>query len=91
MGELQCAHTLHYCIRETTDGWLLTLRKEAQEGSESETVRLLTSAEAVKALQIYLYENAVSLEVWQDVLADILPPEKIRPVENHETATEKKS
>lgn len=84
LGELQQAHTLQYRLKRLPQGWMLTLTHTAREHVRQESVRVDVCSTLARELHRYLYENAVSLEIWRDVLADLVPPEKIRPVDEHE-------
>lgn len=73
LGEWQRACTLIYAAEAAPGGQRLTLTRQTAEGCESQTVLLpIAEREAERAL-CYLAENAVSMEHWRDVLADLLP------------------
>lgn len=71
LGRLQRAMTLRYSGQELLDGFEVRVCKE-QEGRQREERCLLqgVSSESGEMLLQFLYENAVPIEHWKDVLQE---------------------
>lgn len=71
LGRLQKAMTLHYSGQAVLDGFEVRVCKE-QEGRQREERCLLqgVSRESGEMLLQFLYENAVPIEHWKDVLRE---------------------
>lgn len=71
LGRLQKAMTLHYSGQALLDGFEVRVCKE-QDGQHREERCLLqgVSCESGEMLLQFLYENAVPIEHWKDVLLE---------------------
>lgn len=69
---LQAAHQLTYRIRPQNEGWRFELEKSTKTEREQEAFVLRCPKKAAYELIRFLYENAVPLESWQDILEDAI-------------------
>ena len=70
---LQSAHQLTYRIRPQNGGWYFELEQCTKTECQQEALLLRCPEQAAHHLVRFLYENAVPLESWQDVVADAIP------------------
>lgn len=84
LAGLQEASTLQYRLAAHREGWLLSLERRTAHATTRQAVRLRVEAALAQQLCTYLYENAVSIELWQDVLADLVPQDRIKPEDGNE-------
>ena len=73
IGSLQVQHTITYCLQEVKNFWILTVSQQKSNQCRTESVKLSLDREHALQLRDYLYENAVLIESWQDIIADVLP------------------
>lgn len=73
LGRFQQAHTLCYALRQEDDRRLtISLTQTQDTQKETERIALMDwRPEEAGLLLRYLYENAVPMENWQDVVADL--------------------
>lgn len=67
LGLLQKAHTVRYGCMDNGCHCDITV----QEGVQRESCRVYLCRQKAEMLVRFLYENAVSMENWQDVVADM--------------------
>ena len=68
LGKLQRAHTIRYCCHCVPQGSEISL----QEGHLTECHTLALDKERANLLVRFLYENAVPMETWRDVVEELL-------------------
>ena len=79
LGSMQAEHWIHYCLAWADGAWQMQLRQlYPNKGPQSEQVFLQCSGTMAYHVLRFLYENAVPLENWKDVLEDLLPAEMIQ-------------
>ncbi len=79
LGTLQVAHSIQYQLNQTEDGWEIQLAECTEEGDvRSQRMQLDCTGVMAYELLRFLYENAISLDSWQDVLEDTAPEAMVR-------------
>ena len=79
LESMQAAHQIHYCLIQAENGWKMQLRQlHTKTGLRAEQVLLHCSSRMAYDVLRFLYENAIPLENWKDVLEDLLPAEMIQ-------------
>lgn len=79
LGTLQVAHSVQYQLNQTEDGWEIQLAESTEEGAvRSQRMQLECTGVIAYELLRFLYENAISLDSWQDVLEDTVPEAMVR-------------
>jgi hypothetical protein len=73
LGRMQKRHTMIYELEETAGGCVIRVGSIAEGTIRFESRRVSVSNTAAGQMLRYLYENAVPLENWKDVLEDVLP------------------
>lgn len=73
LGRMQKRHTMIYQLEETSGGCVIRVGSIAEGTVRFESRRVSVSGAAAGQMLRYLYENAVPLENWQDVLENVLP------------------
>ncbi len=70
---LQPAYRLTYRIRPQNGEWRLEVEKRTKTAQRKEAILLCCPEQAAHHLVRFLYENAVPMESWQDIVADAVP------------------
>ncbi len=69
LGEFQKAHTIAYHLQQHENGYVFVLEQQAETRCVEQITVNIAKAQAEQLLAL-LYENAVSIEIWRDVLAE---------------------
>lgn len=79
LGKLQMAHSIQYQLNLTDDGWAIRLEECTDEGTvRAQQMQLECTGVMAYGLLRFLYENAITLDSWQDVLEDTVPEAVVR-------------
>ena len=74
LGKLQKAHSVRYRLRQESDCCQLSLEQtEPDAHVRSEKMLLYCSGEAGHKMLVFLYENAVHMENWKELVTELLP------------------
>lgn len=72
LGCYQRQHSIRYAVEPAEDRLCLTLQKVQDDKTEIQKLMLPTlSPEQGRQLVIFMYENAIPIENWKDVLNDL--------------------
>lgn len=72
LGRFQQAHTLCYALDRQEERLAVRLTRTRQKEQETQQISLVDwTLEEARLLVRYLYENAVPMENWQDVVTDL--------------------
>lgn len=72
LGRFQQAHTLCYALRQEDGGLTVSITRTQDARQQTQKISLAAwKPEEAELLLRYLYENAVPIENWQDVVADL--------------------
>ncbi len=72
LGRFQQAHTLCYALDRQEERLAVRLTCTRQKEQETQQISLVDwTLEEARLLVRYLYENAVPMENWQDVVTDL--------------------
>lgn len=72
LGRFQQAHTLCYALDRQEERLAVRLTRTRQKEQETQQISLVNwTLEEARLLVRYLYENAVPMENWQDVVTDL--------------------
>ncbi len=69
LGEFQKAHTITYQLKPHKNGYAFVVERQAETVYTEQITAKIAKAKAEQLLAL-LYENAVSIEIWRDVLAE---------------------
>lgn len=72
LGKFQQAYTLCYSLQTGEQGLTVSVTKTQDAQQETQKITLVSwQPEEAKLLVRYLYENAIPMENWQDIVADM--------------------
>ncbi len=69
LGDFQKAHTITYQLKSHKNGYAFVLKQQTETLHTDQITVKIAKAKAEQLLAL-LYENAVSIEIWRDVLAE---------------------
>ncbi len=74
LGKYQKAHSTSYNLQKSKEGYIITVCEREEKSNEERTSSLqceMSEKEATYILYV-LYENAVPITHWQDIVKDLL-------------------
>ncbi len=74
LGTYQKAHSISYNLQKNNDSYIITVCEKQEQNCKEEksSLQCKVSEKEATAILILLYENAVPITHWQDVVKDLL-------------------
>lgn len=73
LGTLQTAHQVKYRLKEDGNLWEIQLEDNSKRENKADGLLLDCSERMAYNVLRFLYENAVQLDGWRDIVMDLVP------------------
>lgn len=75
LGKLQAVHQVKYRLKEDGNLWKIQLEDDSKVENKTDGLLLDCSEGMAYNVLRFLYENAVQLDGWKDIVMDLVPSE----------------